>query len=143
MEVLVLDSSAALAWVMIDEGLAEPAGRLMRAAARGELMLVAPSLWPYEVASGLRRAMRRGRVDADLAWEALRQLLQQEVVLYPHEEPISLGWWLMRSHGVSSYDASYLGLAQHLGSQCITADLHLINAVSDTGLTCWLGDYGR
>jgi len=143
LDLLVLDSSAALAWVMTDEGLIEPADRLMQAAAQGEVALVAPTLWPYEIASGLRRAMRRGRVDADLAWEALRQLLQQEVVLYPHEEPISLGWWLMRSHGVSSYDASYLGLAQHLGSQCITADLHLINAVSDTGLTCWLGDYGR
>ena len=141
MDVLVLDSSVALAWVMVDEGLVEPASRLMRAAAREEVMLVAPSLWPYEIASGLRRATRRGRVDADSAWEALKQLLQREVVLYPHEEPISLGWRLTRSHGVSLYDASYLGLAQHLGSLCVTADQRLVNAAANTGLVRWIGDY--
>lgn len=143
MEVLVLDSSAALAWVMVDEGMVESASRLMRAAAREEVMLAAPSLWPCEVANGLRRAALRGKVDPESAREALRQLLKQEVALYPHEEPVSIGWRLMRSHGISFYDACYLGLAKHLGCQCITTDLRLIEAADRTGLVVFLGDYGR
>lgn len=140
---VVLDASTALAWMMPDEGLEEPATRLVRASQRWEVRLCAPSLFPYEVANGLRRAARVGRVSPSTAWHTLQDILSLEIAFFSHEEAISRGWWLTRSHGISLYDASYLGLAEQLGCQCLTADQRLANAAADTGLVRWIGDYGR
>ncbi len=140
---VVLDASTALAWMMPDEGLRDSAAQLVRASQRWEIRLCAPSLFPYEVASGLRRAARVGRVTPTMAWHTLQDILNLEIAIFSHEEAIARGWWLTRSHGISLYDACYLGLAQQLGCQCLTADQRLANAAAGTGLVRWIGDYGR
>ncbi len=141
MQEVVLDASAALAWVMPDEGLVEPVDRLITAAERGEVRLMAPGLWPYEVASGLRRAVRMGRTEPARAWHSLQELLSLEVALSHHEVPVEAGWWIAQYHGISLYDASYLALAEAKGCHCLTADRRLLNAAASTGLVRWIGDY--
>jgi len=140
-ELAVLDASVALAWVLPDEGLVEPVGRLMRAVARQEMQLAIPSVWPYEVAHGLRRAALRGRVDRSRAWHFLQTVLEVDVATYPASDVIQRAWWIAASGGITVYDACYLALAQALDCICLTADRKLANAAASSGLVRWIGDY--
>lgn len=141
MDVAVMDSSTALAWALPDEGLVEPAARLMRAFMREEIDLIAPSLWPYELAHGLRRAARRGRIDRSQAWSHLQRFVAMDLTLYPADDLIGKAWWLSASGKIAAYDACYLVLAKETGCVCITADRRLLNAAASTGLVRWIGDY--
>ncbi len=138
--IAVIDASTALAWVMLDEGLMEQADRLMQAATRQEVRLIAPSLWPYEIIRGLRRAAARGRTDPSSAWHYLQQILAAGVTVYSAGTVIERAWWIAASGKINTYDACYLALAQAIGCVCITADQKLVKA-APADLVRWIGDY--
>jgi len=127
---VVLDASAALALALPDEYSDWAQGCLaeaLRTPAR------APTLWQYEVASGLRNAERRGRIaprDVDLTLDALLRLPVR------FEQPRWLPAMLLsRELDVSMYDATYIEVAQHLGLPMVTADRRLATAAAAAGLT--------
>jgi predicted nucleic acid-binding protein len=141
MDLLVVDASVSLAWVMPDEGLTAEAEMLMSAVERQKVRLIAPSLWAYEVTRGLHRAARRGRTDRSSAWRALEEVFRTEVALYSPGKLIRRAWWLTVPGRINLYDACYLALAQAKGCHCLTADRKLLDAAADTGLVRWIGDY--
>ena len=129
----VLDASVALAWCLEDET------SLSADRALDRLMVdeaVVPSIWPLEVANGLRSAERRGRITiADSA--RVRQLL---LSLPIHIEPVDLGTALTevadiaRTFDLSAYDAAYLALAARCGLPMATADDRLTHACTRAGV---------
>jgi predicted nucleic acid-binding protein len=139
-DLIVVDASVSLAWVLPDEGLTEEAEALMGAAERQEVRLIAPSLWAYEVARGLQRAARRGRTDRSSAWQAFEKVLRTGVSLYSPGKLIGRAWWLAAPGKINVYDACYLALAQAKGCCCLTADRKLVEAASSTDLVRWIGD---
>ena len=127
---VVLDASAALALALPNEH-SDWAQAVLADALRAPAR--APSLWAYEVISGLRNAERRGRIsptDADLALDALLRL---PVRLEPPRLPAVMT--LARQLGVSTYDASYLELASRLGMALVTSDRRLATAATSAELT--------
>ena len=99
-----------------------------------------PSIWPLEVANGLRSAERRGRITiADSA--RVRHLL---LSLPIHVEPVDLGAALTevadlaRTFDLSAYDAAYLALAARHGLSMATADDRLTHACTQAGVDRWV-----
>lgn len=126
---VVLDASAALALALPDEH-SEWAHSCLAAALRTPAR--APSLWGYEVISGLRNAEKRGRIaapDVDLTLDALLRLpvrLEQ-----PRWLPVIS---LSRELDISTYDASYIEIGSRLGLALVTADRRLASAAAVAGL---------
>jgi len=131
--VFALDASIALAWCLDDE--ASPAAdRALDRLETDEAFV--PSIWPLEVANGLRSAERRGRITvADGA--RVRQLL---LSLPIHVEPMDLAAALTdvtdlaRTLELSAYDAAYVALAARLGLPMATADDRLAQACRKAGV---------
>ncbi len=129
----VLDASIALAWCFRDEA-TEAADRVLdRLEHEGA---VVPSIWPLEVANGLRTAERRGRLHpADT--QRLRELL---LALPVAVEPVPLGVALgevadlARLLDLTAYDAAYVALAARLGIPLGTADERLSRAAAQAGV---------
>lgn len=123
---MVLDASTALALVLPDENgsLSETGAEIHNA--------LAPSLWPYEVLSGIRAAQARGRltpVDAD---EAARLLATLEIeYVHPQFEALLA---LSHSTGLSIYDASYLALAIRHSLPLATRDQKLMDVAATLGI---------
>lgn len=114
---IVLDASAALSGLLNDG----PARAVMATE-----QLHAPHLVDSEVASGLRRRVALGQVDAKDGWTALdtwRRLGLTRYAVHPLLDRV----WQLRDN-LSAYDAGYVALAESLGCALITADSRLSRA---------------
>jgi predicted nucleic acid-binding protein len=88
--------------------------------------LVAPHLLPVEVAHTLRRSVQLGRIGADAASLAHRDLMRLDLTLIPYEAVASRVWELRLS--VRPYDAWYVAVAESFGVPLATLDARLISA---------------
>lgn len=129
----VVDASVALAWCFEDEQSAHADAVLARL---GKEAAVAPSIWPLEVANGLRSAERRGRIDERELPRVLRLLeaLPIEVDGMTLQRALADVLPLARAVGLSSYDAAYLDLALRKGLPLATADEYLGQAAVAAGV---------
>jgi predicted nucleic acid-binding protein len=87
----------------------------------------APHLLDLEVASALRRATRRGELSGEDARAALIGLASLPGLRrYAHGRLLPRIWELRDN--ISTYDASYVALAEALGIPLVTADRRLARA---------------
>jgi len=107
---VVLDSSAALAWIYSDETTDAVRHVFEIVAEDGALV---PALWRLEVANSLTVAVRRGRIDMPFRNAALADLALLDIAIDPHTDAHS---WTTTLHladrfRLTLYDAAYLELA--------------------------------
>ena len=127
---LILDASTALAAVLPDED-----SGFARAAVAAALRdgLVVPTLWLYEIQNGLATALRRQRIDAASADEALEALrgLAPEI-----EPPQGTGreFRLAKQQSLTAYDAAYLAVALNSGAMLASNDRALRQAAERVGV---------
>jgi predicted nucleic acid-binding protein len=135
-DVVVIDASMALAWLFEREQPSdrERANRLL--AACGEAPWWIPGLWHLEVSNALLVAERRSllpQADSDRFLARLSSL-----PFFTDSDPLADRRFrilsLARSHGLSSYDATYLELAQRLGAALASLDRQLNRAAVALGV---------
>ena len=125
----VVDASVVLKWQLSDEDDVAQALALRDAFLVDRAVeLHAPLLLPYELTSALRTAERRARVPAEMASEALENLLAAGIELHP-PKPLATLQFAQRL-GIAGYDAAYVALAAELGVECWSADERLVRAAS-------------
>lgn len=123
---IVVDASV-LAPALADDG---ADGDLVRNRLRGQ-RLVAPELVDFEVLSTLRRAARGGRLDQRRSGQALEDLAALPLRRVSHLPLVPRVWDLRDS--LTSYDASYVALAEMLACLLLTADAGIGKA---SGVRC-------
>ena len=130
---VVCDASALVA-LLLDSG---PDGRWVTAALRGAALL-APSLVGFEAANIIRRHERAGIVSEDQAAQAHMDLLDLSIELWPYEVLASRARALRPN--LSTYDASYVALAELVSATLVTLDQRISGA---PGLRCSVATPGR
>lgn len=123
---VVCDASVVVA-LLLDAG---PDGRWVTQALRGA-DLAAPSLITFESANIIRRHELAGIVHADQAAQAHVDLLDLAIEHWPYTLLASRAWQLRRN--LTSYDASYVALAELLEGTLVTLDRRIGGA---PGLRC-------
>jgi predicted nucleic acid-binding protein len=102
--------------------------------------LVAPSLFLYEVTNAIGMAAKRARVSADLADEALANLLACEIEVFPPQPERILR--LCRRFSIAAYNAAYVALTLQLRAELWTGDRPLFQAAGkDLASVRWIEDY--
>ena len=86
----------------------------------------APELIDVEVASALRRHVARGQLVPDAAAAALAAWVNLGITRHSHRALLARIWTLRDN--VSSYDATYVALAEALECDLVTADSRLAAA---------------
>jgi len=94
--------------------------------ALSDVKLMAPMLLPFEVANIIRRHEVGGIVGSDQAAQAHVDLLDLDVEQWPYELLAGRAWRLRLN--LSSYDASYVALAELIGATLVTLDKRLAGA---------------
>jgi predicted nucleic acid-binding protein len=119
--VIVVDASV-VAVALADDG---HDGDSARARLRGE-RLTAPELVDLEVASVWRRQVREGAMDTRRAALALADLTALPLRRVPHRALLARCWELRDN--LTTYDASYIALAEALEATLLTGDGRLARA---------------
>lgn len=123
---IVCDSSALVA-LLLDNG---PDGRwVTETIAQSDL--AAPNLVKFEAANIIRRHELARLVSADQAAQAHFDLLDLAIESWPYELLAARAWELR--HNLSSYDASYVALAELIDAVLVTLDERISGA---PGLRC-------
>jgi len=130
----VVDASVVLAWCFPDENsaLTQKVAQMFK---QGH-SAIAPSFWPHEVLNALLVGERRKRISGALIRSFLTDLEALAIALQevPAEAVFDRIQSLSRAHGLTTYDAAYLDLAQSNGLPLATLDVDLIRACSKTGV---------
>ena len=130
---LVLDSSATLAWVFGDE-----TSEAIRAvfAEIAEDGAVVPALWRLEIANSLTVAVRRKRIAAASRRDVLADLALLDITVDPQTDAQAWGETLRLADQcqLTLYDAAYLELAQRRGLPLATLDQALRRAAQTIGV---------
>ena len=140
---LAIDASTAAQWQLSEEPEAERARHMLRDYAAAAVAFVAPTIWHYEVANIVNKAVGTRRLteeEGHLAFQAL-QALDIEFVDFPTPAE---AYRLARLYRRSVYDSLYLAVAQHNQIDLWTGDRRLYNAVKQSlPFVKWIGDYTR
>ena len=123
----VLDASLTLSWAFEDESTPFTVAVLKSLVS---VHAVAPALWPFEVASVLATAERRGRI-RPAAQAAFLERLRELPIEIEHRPAAWLTQQILplaRKHQISAYDAAYLELAIREGLPLATLDDELRQA---------------
>ncbi len=118
---IVCDASALVA-LLLDDGADGRWAADMLAGAE----LAAPSLATFEVANIIRRHLLAGLVSSDQAAQAHADLLDLAIECWPYGTLAPRAWELRRN--LSSYDASYVALAELLNAPLATLDGRIARA---------------
>jgi len=135
---VVLDANIAIA--MIVPGPYSPAARRQFLAWHESAdNLFVPSLWGYEVLSGLRKAICAKAIAPAVAMAGLQELLNLQIELVAPTLALYQGAlvWAERLGQLVAYDASYLALAERLEAPFWTADRRLAHRCEQLG-TSWV-----
>jgi predicted nucleic acid-binding protein len=117
----VCDASAVVA-LLLDGG---PEGRWVTEALTGA-DLAAPQLVSFESANIIRRQELAGLVSSDQVAQAHADLLDLAIEHWPYELLVPRAWQLRQN--LSSYDASYVALAELTGATLVTLDRRIRGA---------------
>lgn len=125
-ELVVVDASVMVSLVASPSAAADAIGRRI-----AECALHAPVTLPIEADSALRGLVLGGRLSAAQGDAARRVMAAMPVELWPWH-PLSDRAWALREN-LSTYDAGYVALAEHLGAVLVTGDARLARA---SGVGC-------
>jgi predicted nucleic acid-binding protein len=129
----VLDASVVLAWQFEDEP-SDYADHVLEYLRNDRAL--APSIWQLELANGLARAERRGRLPASRVAQTLRIFTGIPIAIHDVPPALALGRVIdvARAQALSAYDAAYLELAMREGVPLATLDGPLRKAAERVGV---------
>ena len=125
---MVLDSAVALKWVLpeIDS---DKADRLRDDYRNGVHELLAPDVFPVEVAHALTRSERRGIIAVGQAAVLFADVMSTSPILHAYRPLLNRAIAISSAARVGVYDCLYVALAEREGCDLVTADARLVNSL--------------
>lgn len=130
---VVLDANA-LVVLALDARRAGAVERLLRRWHAAGDLLHAPSLLRFETTNAPARAVAAGQLPVSGLAEACRRIGAVPIVLHQLEDSVEVVMTTQILERKSAYDASYIVLAQHLGTEMWTFDGKLARNAQARGL---------
>jgi predicted nucleic acid-binding protein len=127
----VLDSCVAVKWFLAEPDSAK-AIRVLDEYNRQIHELLAPDVFPIEVAHALSRAERRGLITPPAGSQHLSDLLASLPALHPSVVLLPRAYEVSSLARIGVYDCLYVALAEREGCALLTADDRLARALTPT-----------
>ncbi len=126
----VLDSSVAFKWAVTEVD--TPKALQFRTDYQHAIHeLLAPDVFPVEVAHAMTRAERQGRVNTTDGWMFWRGIMADCPHLHPHIQLMPRAYEISSKMRLGVYDCLYIALAEQEGCEFITADDKLVARVGN------------
>lgn len=126
---LILDSSVIAKW-FLPEADNDKAMVLKDKFIENTISIAVPLLLFYEINNILKTSTQSLRIDAQVAAEVYKAFLKLDFIVYSTESLMISSLEIALKFNISSYDASYIALAEHLKVMFLTFDRKLLNKVT-------------
>lgn len=126
---IIVDASVLAKWFLPDEGKSKVALTIKDDFAQGNVSIALPSLVFYEINNLLKSAVIRLRIEEEKALKIYQSFLELDFEIYITKEILKSALGSAIKCDISSYDASYVALAQYLQIPLYTADHKLLKKV--------------
>jgi predicted nucleic acid-binding protein len=138
----VVDASVGVKWLPLfaKEGLVDHARELLKRGA-SEFDMIVPDLFWLEIGGALCKAVRRNDCQPSEAHEALLDMQKLPLQTLSSTKLVNSAQRIAIQYGRSIYDSVYVALARETGSEFVTADEKLANAVAAHLPVKWLGAF--
>ena len=132
---IVIDANIAIA-LAITLPYSEQAAAQMAVWQAQEDELSVPTLWAYEVVTGLRKIVTANVLTYDAALARLEQIFALNIEIIPPSLSLHRRafMWSEKIGQTAAYDAHYLALAEQLGAEFWMADKRLANSAVQAGI---------
>lgn len=137
---LIIDASVVAKWLLEDEQENPQALKIKNDFLDNKVTISVPIFLYYEVNNLLRSATLSKRMNPEKAVKAYQGFLDLGFIVYSSKELLTATLKKAFDMDISSYDASYIALAQYLQVPFYTADEKLVKKAS-TSLIKVLDDY--
>jgi predicted nucleic acid-binding protein len=127
----VLDSCVAIKWVLPEPDTPK-AVRVRTEFRRGLHELLAPSIYPVEVAHALAKAQRRPIIPPPLGTRRLASVLHTLPTLHPYLPLLPRAFAIASQARIGVYDCLYVALAERERCEFLTADGRLVTVLQPT-----------
>ncbi|OGD87297.1 hypothetical protein A2164_04040 [Candidatus Curtissbacteria bacterium RBG_13_35_7] len=125
MRSIVVDSSVIAKWFFPDEQESDLALQIKEDYIKGDLLISAPLLIYYEINNLLKTSVKSMRINRKKAFAAYNGFLNLDFIVYSQKNLLEQALEMAIKLDISSYDASYIVLAEYLQSPFFTADQKL------------------
>ena len=136
---IIIDSSVAIKWYLPDE-FSDSDLKIKSAFAKGTILIAVPLLFFYEINNILRTTIKNLRITREASVRAYQDLLELNFTSYSSKELFKMALEKALVLDITSYDASYVCLAEYLQTPFFTADEKLVKKASDK-LVRFVEDY--
>jgi predicted nucleic acid-binding protein len=126
--IYVVDSCVGVKWVLVETD-TDKARRLRDAYCNGIHDLLAPEVFPIEIAHALTRAERQGRITPAEGAQALVEILQTLPIVHPSLSLLPWAYAISSQARIGVYDYLYVALAEREGCELVTADDRLVRTL--------------
>ena len=126
---IILDSSVIAKWFFPEED-SDIALGIKERFASGKLSITIPVLLYYEINNILRTGAKFARINSNDILKTYQSFLNLNFIAYSTADLLVKTLEIALKYDISSYDASYIALAEHLQIPFLTADQKLINKVT-------------
>jgi predicted nucleic acid-binding protein len=124
----VLDSNISLKWVLAEAD--SDKARQIRSDFQNQLNeLLAPDVFPVEIAHGLAKAERRGIIPVGDAERLLTNVLSTPPQFHPYLPLLRRALNIASHARIGVYDCLYVALAEQQGCELLTADDRVVRAL--------------
>lgn len=123
---IIIDSSIIAKWFLEDEEEKESALKIKEDYLQGNISIALPSITFYEVSNFLKMAVSRLRIEKDSAYTVYKKFLEFDFEIHFSNELLEASIYEAVTHNITSYDASYVVLAEYLKVPFYTADEKLL-----------------
>jgi predicted nucleic acid-binding protein len=138
---LVVDASVAAKWFLpsVNETLVDEAVQLLTDYAEDKVRFIVPDIFWAEFGNIVWKAVRQGRWLRNAAESAVSSLREQRLPTTPSKDLLTEALNIALTFDRTVYDSLYVALAWTRGSELITADERLANALAAHMPVKWLG----
>jgi predicted nucleic acid-binding protein len=107
----------------------------------GTIKVIVPDLFWLEIGSFLWKAAKRGVITSALARRTLEAILNRDFPTLPSRAFLPEAFKIAADFDRTIYDSTYVAMAVATGTELVTADERLVNALGSRFPVRWLGAF--
>lgn len=134
---VIVDASVCLKWVFEEED-SEKARSLLTLSEKGDILLLAPEIWEYEIVNGFASAMLKNKLYYSQSKKLLRMVLEARPQIISIHELLLESLENCHKYRISAYDSAYVTLAVKNKIILVSADEKLVQRVSNPNVAMML-----